>query len=270
VARPLVAAHRGGALLWPENSLRAFRAALALGVDLVELDVHPTADGGLVVVHDATLDRTTDGSGPVSQRTTAEARRLRLRGPDGALTDERLPALDDVLALVAPTRAGLLVEIKGPRPGVAAVWERRGTDVVPVGRDRYEGLEEAVLDRLQATGVAERATVMAFNPEVLSAVHRRAPGQRTALLVMAAQLEAAGGRPADALAHAVALGVRDLGVQWTLADEPLVRAARDAEVALGVWTVNEETPLRHVVALGVAAVTTDRPDLALRVVGSPA
>src|SRR5207247_750993 len=88
-----LAAHRGGAALWPENSLRAFRESLALGADLVELDVHLTTDGALAVIHDATLRRTTDRRGRVRTRTAAELRRARLRGPDGRLTAEHVPML---------------------------------------------------------------------------------------------------------------------------------------------------------------------------------
>src|SRR5262245_40681936 len=109
-----IAAHRGGARLWAENSLLAFRNAIALGCDLVEFDVHLAADGGVVVVHDATLERTTDGEGAVAACTTADLRRWRLRGPDGRLTDERLPMLDDVLRVAAASRTPLLVEVKGP------------------------------------------------------------------------------------------------------------------------------------------------------------
>ena len=67
----LLAAHRGGALLWPENSLLAFRNSVALGADFIEFDVHLSKDGELVVIHDPTLDRTTSGSGPVKGRTAA-------------------------------------------------------------------------------------------------------------------------------------------------------------------------------------------------------
>ena len=80
MARTEIASHRGGAFLWPENSLLAFRNALALPAEQLELDVHLSADGVPVVMHDATLDRTTDGSGPVRAKTTAELRRVRLRG----------------------------------------------------------------------------------------------------------------------------------------------------------------------------------------------
>ena len=87
---PRIAAHRGGAALWPENSLAAFAGALALGVDLLEFDVHQSADGEVVVIHDPTLDRTTEGAGAVCAQPAATLRRLHLRDRDGALTDERV------------------------------------------------------------------------------------------------------------------------------------------------------------------------------------
>src|SRR5919108_1490403 len=86
-----LAAHRGGARLWPENSLRAVRESLALGADLVELDVHLTADGAPAVIHDATLRRTTDRRGRVRTQTVAELRRARLRGPDRRPTTQARP-----------------------------------------------------------------------------------------------------------------------------------------------------------------------------------
>src|SRR5207244_5808354 len=83
-----IAAHRGGAALWPENSLLAFRNAIALGSDLLEFDVHLAAGGAVAVIHDATLERTTDGRGPVASMTAADLRRRGLTAPGGAATGE--------------------------------------------------------------------------------------------------------------------------------------------------------------------------------------
>src|SRR5688572_6883761 len=91
--RPLVAAHRGGAALWPENSLTAFRGAIALGIDALEFDVHLTADGEVVVIHDATLDRTTTGRGAVRGATLAQIRTFRLVDRAGVPTTETVPTL---------------------------------------------------------------------------------------------------------------------------------------------------------------------------------
>ncbi len=264
--RPKLAAHRGGAALWPENSLLAFRSAIALGCDLLELDVHLTDDGELAVMHDPTLDRTTDARGAVAALNAGELRRVRLKGPAGVLTDERLPMLDDVLALVAPSRVDLLIEVKGTVAGFGVRYERTGS---PVPGPRYEGLEEILLAKLAKAGLAARATIMAFNPEVLRRLSELAPRQRTALLVAARHIEEAGVRPEAAIDWARRAGAADAGLQFMLVDAAVVRAARAAGVRLGVWTANDEATMRGLIALGVDLITSDRPDLLRRVLGSP-
>lgn len=244
-----IAAHRGGGALWPENSLLAFESAMALGSDLLEFDVHLTRDRAGAVIHDATLERTTDGSGPVASLATADLRALRLRGPGGALTAEHVPTLDEVLAAAskAPAPVELLVEVKGPAPGV-----------------RYEGLEEVILAALGRAGLETRAIIMAFNPLVVTRVQALAPHARTTLLVARDAVERAGGRPEQVIHWAVGAGVTDLGIEYTLVDARLVAAARRANLVLGVWTVNDAEAIRRMLDLGVDIITTDRPDLAKR------
>src|SRR5215813_12258502 len=94
-----IASHRGGALLWAENSRLAFEQTAGLPVEQVEFDVHPSRDGRLVVIHDATLDRTTDGSGPVSAHDWAHLNRLILKGSGG----QRVLLLDEVMEIFRPT-----------------------------------------------------------------------------------------------------------------------------------------------------------------------
>jgi len=248
-----IAAHRGGAALWPENSLLAFEKAIALGCDLLELDVHLAGDGTVVVIHDATVERTTGGRGTVASMTIADLRRLRLKGPDGSVTPQRVPTFEEVLAAAAATRVQLLVEVKGPAPGV-----------------RYEGLEEKILAALASAGLHDRATVMAFNPDVIERVRAAAPRARTTLLVARDAVERAGARPEDTVDWARAAGVTDLGLEHTLASTRVAAAARAAMLVLGVWTVNDEATMRRVVGLGVDILTTDRPDLAKRVLRGPA
>src|SRR5690349_20461223 len=145
---PLFAAHRGGAALWPENSLLAFRNALALGTDYLELDVHLTRDGEVVVIHDPTLDRTITGHGPVRERTLAELGSWRLKDKDGAVVDEPIPTLDEVVALAAAGKRQMLLEIKPD--------DRRR---------RYPGIEEKVFAVLDRHHYTPSAVVMAFEAE---------------------------------------------------------------------------------------------------------
>lgn len=235
-AGPQVAAHRGGALLWPENSLTAFRSALALGVDLVELDVHLTKDGEVVVIHDPTLDRTTTGRGAVRDHTAAE------------LAAFGVPRLRDVLELLRGTRAGLLLEIK-----------------VDVQGARYPGIEEKVLGLLRETGLFERSRlrVMAFEWDTLERMRTIAPTLRLTGLLSRRVAERLGGVRVAA-ERLQALKANDLGIERTLLSPEAIAAARAAGLTIGVWTVNDPEELRSALASGVDYVTTDRPDLALQ------
>jgi glycerophosphoryl diester phosphodiesterase len=262
-----LAAHRGGARLWPENSLRAFRESLALGVDLLELDVHLTADGQVVVIHDATLDRTTDGHGAVGERGAAELVRVRLRGPDGVVTDERLPTFQEVLAVVAPSRAGLLVEVKGPVAGVNVIYERIDGEARITPGPAYAGLVPKTLAALRQASMLGRVNVMGFSPDVVTETRALEPSVPTTFLVAAAHVRNMDALPEAAIAWAARLGATDLGIQHTLASPGVLAAARAAGLRIGVWTVNDEEAMRHVIALGVDVLTTDRPDLARRVLG---
>jgi len=263
VAAPRIAAHRGGAALWPENSLTAFAGALVLGVDLLEFDVHQSADGEPVVIHDATLDRTTEGTGAVCAQPAVALRRLRLRDRDGALTDDHVPLLDEVLALASRGGAELLLEIKGPAFSVRYGRDAAGRlEIVP--GPLYEALEERVLARLSAAGMTDRTNVMAFNPAVIARARSLAPSQRTTLLVGRHHVESAAARPAETVGWAERLGVTDLGPAHTLVDADVVAAARARGLGLIVWTPNDESEMRRLAALGVDVITTDHPDLALR------
>jgi glycerophosphoryl diester phosphodiesterase len=266
VAAPRIAAHRGGAALWPENSLAAFAGSLALGVDLLEFDVHQSADGEVVVIHDATLDRTTEGTGTVCSQPASTLGRLRLRDRDGALTDERVPLLDDVLALASRSGVELLLEVKGPAFSVRYGRDAGGqVEIVP--GPVYEGLEARVLAQLRAGEMIDRTNVMAFNPAVVARVRALAPAQRTTLLVGRSHVESAAARPTETVQWATRLGVTHLGPGHTLVDAEVTACARARDLGLIVWTPNDETEIRRLSALGVDVITTDRPDLARRLSG---
>jgi glycerophosphoryl diester phosphodiesterase len=249
-----VAAHRGGAALAPENSLAAFRNAVALGADALEFDVHLTSDGEPVVIHDATLERTTTGRGAVQDTTLARLRALHLRDRAGKVTGERIPMLAEVLDVAASSPSmQVLPEIKtGP------------------GGRRYPGIEGKLIALLHTRGLLEeRATVQAFDGAAIKRLHELEPALRTMFLVSQRQIEVARAEPVEAVRWATAAGASDLGIDHRLVDARLVAAARDAHLRLAAWTVNEESDLRRLLDLGVDWVMSDRPDLALTVVGRP-
>ena len=248
--KPLVAAHRGGSLLWPENSLTAFRHALELGVDFLEADVHLTADGEVVVLHDPTLDRTTTGTGRVRALRLSDLSSVRLRSRDGSVTDDPLPTLGQLLDVLAPRSAQLLLEIK-----------------VDAERRRYPGIEEKVLALVRGRGLAGRTVVMAFEAETVRRVRALVPSIRAALLVGTGRIAREGVPAAEAVRWTREAGATDLGIDYRILDPGVVKAARAAGIVVAAWTVNDEADLRRVIAAGVDVITSDRPDLAMRLLG---
>ncbi|MCI0546798.1 MAG: hypothetical protein L0027_05890 [Candidatus Rokubacteria bacterium] len=244
-AAVLVAAHRGGALLWPENSLLAFRNAVGLGVEYLELDVHLSRDGELVVIHDPTLDRTTTGHGPVREQTLAALRALRLRDGGGALIAEAVPTLDEVVALAAGSGRRLLLEIK-----------------VDDRRQRYPGIEEKVVALLDRHRMIGTTVVMAFEAATWQRLREIRPDVRAGALYSPRMLQGTGRTAAVEIEAVRRAGVAFVGLHQALVDEPAVAAARAAGLTLGAWTVNDTPAIERVIALGVDVVISDRPDLA--------
>jgi glycerophosphoryl diester phosphodiesterase len=247
---PLFAAHRGGSLLWPENSLLAFRGAIGLGADYLEFDVHLSQDGEVVVIHDATLERTTTGRGPVREQTLAALRALRLTDRTGAAVDDAIPTLGEVVAMAAQARRRMLLEIKP---------DERGR--------RYPGIEEKVLGVLDRHDMAGSTVVMAFEPETWRRLRELRPDVTAGALYSRGTLRSMGSTVARELRATRDAGVSLIGLQHTLVDADTVAAVRTAGLTLGVWTVNEPDALRRFIEARVGILITDRPDLAKALLG---
>ena len=162
--RPFVVAHRGDRVHHPENSLAAFRAALNTGADALETDLHISKDQVIIVHHDETVDRMTNGSGRIDTMTLDEIKALRLRAPDGTLTDEQIPTLDEFLTVFA-AETYFLLELK--KPG----W----TDPDDIN------LLLATLDRHNAR---ERVTLASFEQPTLDLLKTAAPAVFRAPIMM--------------------------------------------------------------------------------------
>lgn len=246
---PLIVGHRGARDLWPENSLSGFRRLLALGVEAVEFDVQQTRDGELVVIHDPTLDRTTGSRGVIAMLDAAQVLAAPLRaGPGTTPPDpgECVPTLDAVLALFAPTRLELHVEIK--------------TDVygeLPVGA------VENIVGRIRQWGLQQRTLLTCFVPEVLDGVRQAWPQARVLASLDQRSAEMLGGldRALERLAAmpgcVVAVEKKLLAAAWSRCFDRL------GGERLGVWVVNEDDDLRQWLAQPLRQITTDRPDRAL-------
>jgi glycerophosphoryl diester phosphodiesterase len=236
-----ITGHRGARALWAENSLEGFRQVSSLGVDAVEFDVHLTDSGELVVVHDALLERTTDGAGPVRALTPQGRRQRRLRG-----SDETIPSLGEVL------------DVLGRAPGLELHIELKNDE-----SDRpYRGLIEKVLPEIDQRGLRQRCHLASFDVTVLDSCRHVAPDVPRLVSVDATRADRQGGLErfldrVDVLADVVAIHQPLMHGQWK------VITSRIPAHRLCVWTVNEEDHIRAWFDRGVGHLTTDRPDLAL-------
>ena len=241
----LFAAHRGGSLLWPENSLLAFGKAVSLGADFLEFDVHLSKDGEAVVIHDATLERTTTGRGPVREGTLSELKGVRLRDSAGTVTEETVPTLEEVVRLAASGKRQVLLEIK--------VDERK---------ERYAGIEEKVLAVLDRHAMAPSAVIMAFEADTWRRVRALRPDIRTAALYAPRMVAGGPSGLVGVMDEVRQAGVAFIGLHQALVDAQAVALARKMGLGLGVWTVNEREAMRRLIDLGVGIIITDRPDWA--------
>jgi glycerophosphoryl diester phosphodiesterase len=168
----LVTGHRGARGIWPENSLTGFSRVSALGVDAIEFDVHRTGSAELLVVHDAWLERTTDGVGPVRDLSPRGRRQIRLQD-----TDEMVPTLGEVLDVLArTTREELHIELKNDEAGRP-----------------YEGLIESVLTDVDHRALRHRCHLASFDVAVLESCRRVAPDVPRLISVDAAWADRLGG-----------------------------------------------------------------------------
>jgi glycerophosphoryl diester phosphodiesterase len=247
---PLFFAHRGGSTLAPENTLAAFEHGLSFGADALELDVHLSRDLELMVIHDPTLDRTTDGSGPVAAHTAAELRLLdagyRFTPDSGRTFPYRgqgitIPTLREVLAAFPRTR--LNVELKENRPeGPVALW-----DLV-----RELGAEDRVLGASNHLGTIARFRALCGDRMATSAC--AAEIRNFVLAAMARTMRWL--RP-----RYDALQVPETWRALRIVSPTTLALAHGMGLAVHVWTVDDRAQMDRLLALGVDGIMTDRPDV---------
>jgi glycerophosphoryl diester phosphodiesterase len=248
---PVVIAHRGGAGLRPENTMAAFENAVRLGADAVECDVHLSKDDEVVVIHDDTVDRTTDGRGKVSSFTADELSRLdagaSFRDPDGRSWSQQgigVPRLEQVLLALPSTP--LVIELKGADPRIAApvldVIRRAGREPdVVIG-----GFSHAVLTEFRrlATSIPTSASTAEVRSTLRRAWFRLSPRQSGCRLYQ--------------------LPPRYHGRR--ILRPSLARLLRGAGFPIHAWVVDEPEQMRMLLSWGVTGLISDRPDLARDVI----
>ena len=238
---PLVIAHRGASLIAPENTLMAFRMAAELGADAVELDAKLTVDGHVVVHHDKTLDRTTDGRGPLSVRTLEELQRLDAGSHlDAKFAGERIPTLKQIFQDVG---SRLLINIE-----------------LTNYAHPFNNLPEVVVQMVHEYDLMRRVLISSFNPIALIKMRRLAPEITIGLLVMA-------GEPAWLVAFfRFMTSYEAYHPSFPMVHKQLIQREHTLGHRVNVWTVNDEDHIRNMLNMGVDGVITDAPDLAREVV----
>jgi glycerophosphoryl diester phosphodiesterase len=242
-----VFAHRGGSGLAPENTMAAFANAVSLGADGIELDVHLLADGQAAIIHDATLDRTTDGRGPIASLTAQELAEVdaghAFQAGDGHPWRGRgcrVPLLRDVLGLIP--RSLLLIELKTPDPALVRV----------------------VVDDVAAAKADGRVIIGSFHRAALEAVRAMAPhlprcADRDTILANV---------PPDApvdgqVATFHSFQVPEIFEGQRIVTPGFVERAHARGAGVYVWTVDREDDMRRLLSWGVDGLITDRPDIAV-------
>lgn len=248
-AHMLRVAHRGGSHLAPENTLAAFRNALTLPVDAVELDVQMSRDGHLIVFHDNTVERLTNGEGNVLDLDFAPLRSLNAAAhfPGGWPTTEQIPTLSEVLSLMKE-RACVLIEIKtSKRDGVYG---------------RYPRIAEAVLRDVRAARMLDRVLIISFDWPMLLHIKSLEPRVQTGANVSRDLWDPS----AESAFASLLQQMQKYGCNWVSMDCELFTTempslTHDQGLKFGLWTVNTLDEIRRYAAAHVDAVTTDRPDL---------
>jgi len=219
-----VTGHRGAAGLEPENTLRSIRRAIDLGVDRVEIDVRVTRDGRLVVIHDETVDRTTNGHGYVNELTLDEIRKL------DAGKGEKVPTLEEVLE-ITKGKVELQIELKVP--------EATSSTLRLIERENAEG----------------EVIITSFMHDLLRRVHDFNPELRTGALFFNVE--------GDICRKALNVYSKAVHVYYRNVDAELVRHAHEMGLEIEVWNPDEPKEMMRMIKLGVDSIGTNRPDILL-------
>lgn len=236
--RPLVIAHRGAPCELPENTLASFAVALKQGADVLETDLRLCQDGTIVLFHDETLDRMTDGSGLVAAHRIDEIKRMRTKSPHGGYTDERVPTLVELLSMTQAS-VPLLLELKDPLFADEAFALR-------------------LVHTLAAYDMLDKSAVVSFKPELVDALARVCPQLPSGMITLSKLMP----QPGTAL----------LGPFWPLlvANPFYVALAHKTGSIVAPLDTSPEKRMWYYLRLGVDAVLADRPADAIAAIGKRA
>ena len=224
----LIVAHRGISSLYPENTLISFQKAVELGVDMIELDIHRTKDGELVVIHDDSINRTTDGKGKVNRLTLEELKAYSAgRCFSKEFEGERIPTLQEVFELV-DKRTKLQIEIKQP------------------------GIEKSLIDLVEKYEMLSNVICGSFYPESIIEVRKLNPSIPTLFITGSFDLDKMKKILSTEGINMVAIGFKHLSLS-------LLKACHSYGFVIDAWTVNEEKDMREFIEMGMDIITTNYP-----------
>jgi len=228
----LLIAHRGASGYAPENTLAAFRKAVAMGLSFIETDLQLSRDARFVAIHDDTVNRTTNGQGGVHDLTLAELRRLDAGSWFGSsFAGERIPTLEEILEFAKRHDVVFYLELK---PGGS--W----------------GGEHALIGALRESGEIARVVVISFDSALVAAVRRVEPTLMTGLLF--------DGQFEKPIERTLEIGARQLVIRGDLVTPALIAEARRNDLQVICWTVNHPAHMRLLASAGVAGIMSDYPD----------
>lgn len=234
-----IASHRGGTLEFGDSTPQGFTATAGMALEEVEFDVHPTADGAIVVHHDPTLDATTDKSGPIAGMTLSDVKSATIRYGAGA----NPMTLEELCALYSQSRVDFRCEIKP------------GADGHP-----YEDFVPAVIKLLMEHSMLERTTFSSFLVRSLDDL-ARSTDQPRLWLVSPPVLRQLGAEVVIEVARSH--GIPEIGVHIDTADHSLMKTVQAAGLDFGCWAAHSNDQIEKALTLGIKVFTTDRPTLAI-------
>ncbi|MHA1711389.1 MAG: glycerophosphodiester phosphodiesterase [Candidatus Freyarchaeota archaeon] len=223
----LVIAHRGASGYEPENTLRSIRRALEMGADLVEVDVRMSRDGEIVVIHDARVDRTTNGAGYVRDMTLQQLKRL-----DAGL-GERIPTLEEVIHVIKG-KVQLVIEIKVP------------------------GIEEAVLRAVRKDNVEDAVLITSFHHPVVKQVKVLGANVKTGVIFAS--------RPIQPVRLVIDANADALFPKHLFVDMQMVEEAHEHGLMVCPWTVDDPQEIRPLIEANVDGIVTNKPDVVKHII----
>jgi glycerophosphoryl diester phosphodiesterase len=245
-SKPKVIAHRGASGYAPETTLAAYRLALQMGVDGIEMDVHPLRDGTIVAIHDPDVKRTTNGRGRIAELALQELKALdagswfNKKYPGKArsgFAGLRVPTLQEIIELAKESSVEFYIEIKDP--------ERYSPD-----------LESTLLAIVRGNQIEKRTRFISFSAQSIAKIKYLDPAIQTGLLIS--------DRSKDPVRFALRVNADELAIRHTLATQAIVDTAHKNGLSVSVWTVNSQAHMQRIIRLGVDCIITNYPDRLIR------